>query len=101
FRLHADGVGDADVVRVGAALALYTEPGVGEIGGAILDRLDSDDTYDVAVTLDLAELARPITEVPLDIVTVGDDAFVARTADLAGGAWRVHGTALSLLDAAS
>lgn len=89
FRLRADGVGDADVVRVGTALALYTEPGIGEIGGGILDHLGVDDTYDVAVTPDLAVLARPIADLPLVAVVTGDDALAAMAPDLAVGHWQV------------
>ena len=96
FRLTAGpGVDQADVVRVGTALALYSDPVIGEVGGTLLSHLGRDAAEDLTVTADLAALALPIDEVPLAAVVTGGPDLAPLAGALAVGRWSVGFAALA------
>ncbi|GMA42016.1 hypothetical protein [Mobilicoccus caccae] len=90
FRLRGDAVSAADVVRVGTALALYTEPQVGDIGGAVLELLGQVDAYDVTVTPEIAATAHPISTWDMTVIVTGEPDLEPLAVGLADGGWDVH-----------
>lgn len=96
FRVHGDGASAADVVRVGTALALYAEPEIGDIGGAILEHLGTEELYDVAITPEIAREARAITDWSLTCDILGADDLEPLAAALAQGYWTTRLATLGL-----
>lgn len=91
YRLrHGASVTDADVVRVGTALALLDAPEIGDIGGAISDELGDVDPWDITVTARLARLAGPLTDWSLSALVSGGADTRRLADDLTVGQWSVQ-----------